>query len=705
VKLELILKRRRIMGCKGFWELVMSIVVLIAISGHSSGADKGSETRVANEGGKIMVVFDQNLNSKVRTNIGTEIEIGVIGASEYITVNHSDITEFHLVDFTAKDWRDSLGSGREFEITGVAENLRKTVSIVRYNDFPTALFFNVTYRNTGDKEIIVNGWTNNQYRIATHRRSDGRPSLWSYQPGSYGWDNNWVLPVDSGYARENFLGMTAEDYGGGTPVVDIWRPDCGIAVGHVERVPKYVSLPVSMMSSGEATLGITYKKDVALKPGATLSTFRTFAIAHQGDYFNALTVYRQFMEHQGITFKDVPEAAYGNEWCGWAYEQDFTMEQMYNTLPKVKDLGIEWVVMDMGWYDGVGDYQLPKKRFPNGEADIRQFVETVHSYGLKVQLWWLPLAVGLKTDLMAKHPDYLLLNEDGSPRFMPAFFKSFFLCPASGDVIEHSRQQVLRFMKWGFDGLKIDGNNQNCVPPCYNPDHRHARPEESLEALPGFYKTMYETALSVNPNAKIQICPCGTNQSFYLLPYMNETVASDPHSSYQIRIKGKTIKALTGTKSVFYGDHVEHSDGKCDFASTIAVGGTIGSKFVYPPGSYMNKETGDVSLTPAKEAEWRKWINITKQNPLPRGIYRGELYDIGFDLPETHAVQLKDALYYGFFAPTYTGQVEFRGLRDKEYTLVDYEHNVELGTVKGPVAKFNASFTQRLLVKAEPRKK
>jgi len=297
------------------------------------------------------------------------------------------------------------------------------------------------------------------------------------------------------------------------------------------------------------------------------------------------------------------------------------------------------------------------------------------------------------------------LNEDGSLRFMPAFFKSYFLCPAENDVREFSRQQVIRFMKWGFDGLKIDGNHQNCMPPCYNPDHKHARPEESLEALPGFFKMVYETALSINPKAKMQICPCGTNQSFYILPYMNETVASDPHSSYQLRIKGKTIKALTGMKSVFYGDHVEHTDDKCDFASTIGVGGVIGSKFVYPPGSYMNKETGDVSLTPEKEAEWRKWITIAKENPLPKGAYRGELYDIGFDRPEAHAVQVNDVMYYAFFAPSYDGQIELRGLEKKEYRLIDYEHNVELGTIRGPIARLPLTFTTHLLVKAEPRLK
>jgi alpha-galactosidase len=682
--------------------LITAIVTAAAMWTIPAFAGQGEELQVVNAGGRIMVAFDQNLRSKVVANFGKETGIGHVTASEHITVNGREVTDFRRTGFAVSSMRDSLGTGKEYRITGVAGTLQKVVRVVSYQDFPDILVFDVSYANLSDSAISVSGWTSNQYAVDILPRPVRKPALWSYQPGSYGWDNPWILPLDSGYTRENYLGMTTEDYGGGTPVADIWRPDCGIAVGHIEPVPKFVSLPVSMPSSVSALLGISRKEKVTVRPGSTINTLRTFVLVHRGDYYNGLVLYREVMGRVGLTFRDVPESAYGNEWCGWGYEQDFTMEQMYNTLPKVKDLGLDWVVLDMGWYDGVGDFQLPKHRFPNGEADIRKFVDSVHAMGLKVQLWWLPLAVGLKTELMAKHPECLLLNEDGSPRFMPSFFKSFFLCPADSTVLEISRQQVIRFMRWGFDGLKIDGNNQNCVPACYNPDHRHARPEQSLEGLPAFYKMVYETALSIDPDAKIEICPCGTNQSFYLMPYMNETVAADPHGSYILRTKAKTLKGLTGTKSVFYGDHVEHSDGKCDFASTIAVGGTIGSKFVYPPGVYMNKETGDVSLTPAKEAEWRRWITIANAHQLFRGAYRGDLYDIGFDVPETHVVERQDTLYYGFFARTYAGEVEFRGLGPKEYRIMDYERNVELGRVTGPVGRFRLTFEQHCLIKAEP---
>jgi alpha-galactosidase len=683
--------------------VLSSSLTLFVVCPAVCGSSSTSAMRVVNAGGKIMVEFDGNLRSRIVSGLDKKIVLGPFSNSEFVSVNGKIDTSFALSGFNQKDWKDSLGRGKEYEITGSSENLLKRISIVCYDDFPTMVFFKVAYQNVGKKSITVNGWTNNNYVISTLPAEHRNPAFWSYQPGSYGWDNNWIMPLEPGYARDNYLGMTFDDYGGGTPVADVWRPDYGIAVGHVEMVPKFVSLPVRMVNKHEAMLGISFKKDMELAPGSEFSTLRTFVEVHKGDHYNSLTVYRQFMERQGIRFKDAPESAYGNEWCGWGYEQNFTMEEIYNTLPKVKELGLDWVVLDMGWYKGMGDYFLAKEKFPSGDEDMRKFVEKVHSYGLKVQLWWMPLAVALKTDLMAQHPDYLLLNEDGSPRFMPSFFKSFFLCPASPEVQEYSKQQVIRFMQWGFDGLKIDGDNQNCVPACYNPDHHHLRPEESLEALPSFYNMVFETALSINPDAKIEICPCGTNQSFFLMPFMNETVASDPHTSWQIRLKGKTLRALTGEKSVFYGDHVELSDDRSDFASTIGVGGVIGTKFVYPPGVYMNTESGDVSLTPEKEAMWKKWIKICNENMLSKGKYRGELYDIGFDRPETHAIQKGDTMYYALYAPEYAGEIALRGLEKREYRIIDYEHNVGLGVLKGPVDTMSVSFKNHLLLKAEPR--
>ena len=113
-----------------------------------------------------------------------------------------------------------------------------------------------------------------------------------------------------------------------------------------------------------------------------------------------------------------------------------------------------------------------------------------------------------------------------------------------------------------------------------------------MEALPKFFKMIYDTARSIKPDALVEFCPCGTSFNFFTLPNLNMSVASDPHNSWQVRTKGKTLKALHGDAIAYFGDHVELSDGRQDFASTLGIGGVVGTQFTWPPGSGAAKPAG-----------------------------------------------------------------------------------------------------------------
>src|SRR5262249_28199150 len=71
---------------------------------------------------------------------------------------------------------------------------------------------------------------------------------------------------------------------------------------------------------------------------------------------------------------------------------------------------------------------------------------------------------------------------------------------------------------------------------------------------------------NLKKDALVEVCPCGTSYSFFTAPFMNMSVASDPTSSFQVRLKGKTLKALMGDSAAYFGDHVDMSDGGDDFA-------------------------------------------------------------------------------------------------------------------------------------------
>ncbi len=651
------------------------------------------------EGKNIRIEFNQSLQSRVVARFGgSPIVLGEFSPSESIAIDGAEHKDFRMSARRQQRVRDALGPGRRISLTGASGALEKTVVVTVYDDFPRLAFFTVRYTNKSAADLKVTGWTNNRYSISAG--GEAQPAFWSYQSGSYAKRPDWILPLQPNFEQENYLGMNATDYGGGTPLVDVWRRDAGIAVGHVEMTPKLVSLPVRMPDSAHATLALSFQTATILKPGGTLETFRSFVAVHQGDCFRALRDYSAVMQRLGVKFQPAPESAFGPIWCAWGYGKSFTPKQVEGALPVVKRLGFKWVGVDDGWQTSEGDWRLVAAKFPNGDADMKSLVDRIHAEGFRAQLWWAPLATKPDAELAKLHPEQFLLNADGSKQKI-SYWNDWYLCPADPAVIAYHRNLVTKmFKEWGYDGLKLDGQHMNGVPPCYNPAHRHERPEDSVEALPRFFQMIYDTARSIKPDALIEFCPCGTAFNFYTLPNLNMSVASDPRSSWQVRTKGKVLKALHGDAIAYFGDHVELSDQRQDFASTIGIGGVAGTNFTWPPGSAQRNR---LDLTPEKEQVWQKWIALYNEKMLSRGEYLGELYDIGFDAPEAHVVRKGSSVYYAFFAPEWKGKIALRGLGRGEYRVTDYENGKDLGTVRGPLATIDVQFDKHLLLEAQAR--
>ncbi len=677
-------------------EIIILISVFLAII--SCETKHEIALQIKHEG--IQIDFDNNLFSRIVTTDDKTVILGDFAASETITVDGNEVKKFIFSDHKKETFADAIGEGERHIISGSNSHLKKEVIITLYDEFPSMAVFQVRYSNKWNQEMKIESWTNNHYMIRS-TKSNEKPVFWSYQSGSYESRPDWVLPLKKGFEQENYLGMNATDYGGGTSVSDVWTRDIGLGIGHVETEPKLVSIPVTMPYKNQAELAVSLKVNETLSPGMSLNTLHTFVTVHTGDYFNALTEYSRFMKKKGIDCTQPPETAYEPIWCAWGFRRDFTIEQIYNALPKVADMGYEWAVLDDGWQTAEGDWYLVKDKFPRGDADMKALVDKIHSYGMKAKLWWAPLAVDPGTDLIKNHPEYLLLNEDGSRRKI-SWWNAYYLCPAYPEVQQYTKKLVKKIMdEWGYDGLKIDGQHLNLAPQCYNPEHNHTRPEESVESTPDFFKMIYNTALSINPEAVVEICPCGTAYNFHTMPYMNQPVASDPTSSWQIRLKGKTFKALMGPRTAYYGDHVELSDGGDDFASTVGVGGVVGTKFTWPVGS---EEDSKHALTPEREEKWKKWLRIYEDKMLPEGFYLGHLYDIGFDKPEAHAIKKDDRIYYAFYADSYEGKIQLKGLKPGiVYSVNDYVNKKNFGKVKNSSSVIDVSFEQYLLLEAKPQ--
>lgn len=655
--------------------------------------------------GVLHLEFDSQLRARIWHVRGSRrVVLTPWSGSEWLALAEGRrIEAFQLETVRREELKSPAKSGVRLLLTGSGHaagdasfRVEKSLRIELDARYPGFALCHVTYRNLSAQHLVLEGWRSADFEL---KAADAvEPQFWSYCGSTYEDRRDWVQPVTARFSQDNFLGMTASDYGGGIPIADVWRRDCGLAVGHLETRPRLLSLPVRRTAGG-VRIAIAGATKVTLAAGEEFQTPRTFLAVHTGDYFRTLDLYRLRMAEQGMCAPRPPASAYEAIWCAWGYERECTVPLIEGTLPKVRELGLSWAVVDDGWQTNVGDWNLDPKKYPRGDADMQQLVHDIRSHSLKPRLWITPLAAAPGSDLLHEHSDMLLLDKNGAPQLV-TWWNCLYLCPAYAKTVAYYEGLVRRILgTWGYAGIKVDGQQLNGVAPCYNPLHHHERPEESVEGLQDFLAALYATAMRIDPQAVMELCPCGTGFSFFNLPSVNQVPASDPESSWQVRLKGKTLKALMGPSAPFAGDHVELSDGGDDFASTVGIGAIVSTKFTWPNDP---KPRDSFLLTPERETLWRKWIALYNERMLPQGTYRGELYDIGFDRPEGHVVDKDGRLYYAFFARRWDGPVMLRGLAAPRYRLRDYFNARDYGEVSPSAASVHLSFERFIVLEAVP---
>ncbi|MCQ2341933.1 MAG: alpha-galactosidase [Paludibacteraceae bacterium] len=541
------------------------------------------------------------------------------------------------------------------------------------------------------------------YELQRHTITPQDSVIWSFQPSSTGARLDWALPVKRGFDKDNYLGMNNTDYGGGIPLIDVWEKDGGTAIGLFEPVLRDIKMPVQWKYNEDnlnMALQYEYPETVELNEGDTLTTYRSFEYIHDGDFFNTLRAFSTYMQQQeGVVMQPSEPEAFEPVWCAWGYERQFTIDEVIGTLDKVQELGFRWVDVDDGYQIAEGDWET-NSRFPGGDKDMRRLTDEIHRRGMLAKLWWAPLAADPGTKCLAEHPERMLRTAEYIPQYI-SWWDSYYLSPVNPSTKEYTKDLVDRFLgTWNFDGLKIDGQHLNCCPPDYNEHSGLDNPQQAQENLPSFFEDIYNEARLLKPNAVVQVCPCGCAVNYYLVPFFNQAVASDPTSSKQVRMKRKAYAAMA-PQLAYYGDHVELTDGGCDFASQIGVGAVIGTKFTYPKDNPNASES--FLLTEEKEQLIRHWMRIFKEKNLTRGEYLN-LYTWGYDMPETHVIRQNDKMYYAFYADdSFEGEVELRGLEDgKEYTVTDYAAENPTGrTIKGG-EKLQIRFEHSYLIEVAP---
>ncbi len=700
-------------------------ILLLTITTFFSCSLKDSHIKFSTDGDKI--VFE---HSVIKIALDGKMMVDVYrktGENSYI-LNQKRVDPFSISinsilikDYKTdnslteiKDLDNNYGIGKQLIISGTASGpsesaIEKKLIIEMYEMFPSVALVNVEYKNTGSTQgLIIDKEISNCFQLdasLVDTKYDGN-DFWILQGGSHRSRPDWVQPVTEDFSYKNYQGQDLESqvYGGGLPVLDVWCKESGLFIGSISKKPLQISLPARVNEDGYLSVGIEYERDNLSFKNDVYRSVPSIIGVHEGDFYNGLRTYSEVMSRNGFEMMSLDELdpVYDAVWCGWGFGPDFTKKQMYDMIPLLHEFKFKVVTVDLGWFYKNGDYLPRDDTFPNGDEDMRKFVKTFHDNGFKIKVWITTQIAG--PQMQQDHPEWLVRDKNGDPIYFQNYnSRVAYLCPALNEVQDYHRQLVKKCIEdWDYDGFKVDQQLINAVGECHAEGHNHTSPSESLESLPKIYQIMAEETFRLKPKAIFEVCPCGVFPSFYKMPYYNQPVSSDFNTTWQIRHRGKTIKALMGPKAAYYGDHAERHYRKSNFASMLGVGGIPGTMMV-------SREEDNVEflrvkypcyLSPERKPHYKKWFDLYNEYQLAKGEYLN-LYDIAFDAPEAHVVKKNEIFHYAFYADEWNGEVEFRGLDNRSYRIVDYVNNKELGQVSGN-DRLNLQFEEYLLVKAIP---
>ena len=637
----------------------------------------------------------------------------------YVTVSGREVKNFNLISEKPQISyiTNNFGSGKRLILRGITDEsekikIEKRLIIELYEKFPDTAIMYAVYKNLEDyRTITIEKIYSNSFRLDASlvNKMDEPYDFWSFH-GISEYTGDWVVKITENFSRTNYCGTkriigsnSAYTSGQGIPLVDLWTERMGMAVAMIESEPKIVSFPVNVEFDKTVRVSVLEEPKVKLKPGDSFQTFKYAVIVHKLDYFDTLKRLKELLTVQDYTVRNAPQIAYHPYWSTRGFGSNFMLNDIYNNFSQLKKLGIGWIVIDKGWYNRFGDWIPVRKIFPSGEESVKEIVYLIHKNGFKAMLWWVPFSVHIGSLVSKEHPEWFILNEKGERE--ESGWGSYYICPAHPGVKEYTVNLIRKFINdWGFDGFYLDGACLNSVPFCYAANHNHRSPMESLKSLSEFFKIIYETAIEIKPDFVIKVSSDGICPSVYNMFQYNMPVVGSPNTRFQLRSGIKALKALFEEKAPVDCNYYE--EGTWDFASCVAPGGVIPVAFttLNPDDTDILRRTEPNIPKPAKYTEmiYERWFTIYREKKLYNGEYLN-LYDIGFDKPETHLIKKGEKFYYSFFSTFWDGKIELRGLEKKRYQVRDYIHNVDLGSVKGPEANIEIGFKEFLLLELTPR--
>ncbi len=235
-------------------------------------------------------------------------------------------------------------------------------------------------------------------------------------------------------------------------------------------------------------------------------------------WFHALRKYGEsFRKFHGLSYK---KQQYGLRpaQCTWRVinSDDMTHDWMITQAKLCKEVGIEALIFDDGWYgvglDGEGTrswmgdwhYQVEKtiEGYLNREPDykfedVRETLKEVKKEGVAPILWYCPISLSPDSRKFDEWKKYLVKVDHQDEYYMaPARFNV--LCCRNPEARNIMADNIAKLVRYGAQGIKNDLFDYMPGLPCTSTEHEHDCPT-TTDGVRAAYQAMWDAVLEADP--------------------------------------------------------------------------------------------------------------------------------------------------------------------------------------------------------------
>jgi alpha-galactosidase len=190
-------------------------------------------------------------------------------------------------------------------------------------------------------------------------------------------------------------------------------------------------------------------------------------------------------------------------WKQQPYLSEMNEARMLAEIEAAAKMGIDVFVIDTGWYEKTGDWQVSRERFPNGLAPLKAKLD---EHNMKLGLWFNPTVAAVSSQMHARHRDCLMTRngKPGDPHPVWETEPSQGLCLVSRYGDAFADELIRLHDEIGVTYFKWDAIGQY---GCDAPGHGHGTEENTPEERRNAYAFQLGAAMTRVVDKLCAACP------------------------------------------------------------------------------------------------------------------------------------------------------------------------------------------------------